>query len=74
MSEPTHSTFLIILGELISFDDDTRHKLTQLARDRIGTFQELADEALADRLKKHVFPSTSRTCGDGFRRTRRRKR
>jgi non-homologous end joining protein Ku len=44
------------LRKLIAFDDDTLHKLTQLARDRMGTFQELADEAFADLLKKHGIP------------------
>jgi hypothetical protein len=45
-----------VLRKLISFDDDTLHKLTQLARDRMGTFQELADEAFADLLRKHGIP------------------
>ena len=44
------------LRKLIAFDDDTLDKLTQLARDRMGTFQELADEAFADLLKKHGIP------------------
>jgi non-homologous end joining protein Ku len=44
------------LRKLIAFDDDTLDKLTQLARDRMGTFQELADEAFADLLKKHGVP------------------
>jgi len=44
------------LRKLIAFDDDTLDKLTQLARDRMATFQELADEAFADRLKKHGIP------------------
>jgi non-homologous end joining protein Ku len=44
------------LRKLIAFDDDTRDKLTQLARDRMATFQELADEAFADLLKKHGIP------------------
>ena len=44
------------MRKLIAFDDDTLHKLTQLARDRMGTFQELADEAFADLLKKHGIP------------------
>jgi hypothetical protein len=42
--------------KLISFDDDTFDKLTQLARDRMGTIQELADEAFADLLRKHGVP------------------
>lgn len=44
------------LRKLIAFDDDTLDKLTQLARDRMATFQELADEAFADLLKKHGVP------------------
>jgi hypothetical protein len=42
--------------KLIDFDDDTFDKLKQLARDRMGTIQELADEAFADLLKKHGIP------------------
>jgi hypothetical protein len=41
---------------LIAFDDYTFDKLKQLARDRMGTLQELADEAFADLLKKHGIP------------------
>ena len=44
------------MRKLIAFDDDTLGKLTQLARDRMATFQELADEAFADLLKKHGIP------------------
>jgi uncharacterized protein with von Willebrand factor type A (vWA) domain len=44
------------MRKLIGFDDDTAAKLTQLARDRMATFQELADEAFADLLKKHGIP------------------
>jgi non-homologous end joining protein Ku len=42
--------------KLIAFDDDTFDKLKQLARDRMGTLQELADEAFADLLRKHDIP------------------
>jgi len=42
--------------KLIGFDDDTFDKLKQLARDRMGTLQELADEAFADLLRKHGIP------------------
>jgi len=42
--------------KLIEFDEDTFQKLTVLARDRMATFQELADEAFADLLKKHGVP------------------
>jgi non-homologous end joining protein Ku len=44
------------LRKLIAFDEDTFDKLKQLARDRMGTIQELADEAFADVLKKHGVP------------------
>ena len=44
------------MRKLIEFDDDTLSKLTQLGRDRMGTLQELADEAFADLLKKHGVP------------------
>jgi len=44
------------MRKLIAFDDDTFGKLRQLARDRMATFQELADEAFADLLKKHGIP------------------
>ena len=44
------------MRKLIEFDDDTFAKLKQLARDRMATFQELADEAFADLMKKHGIP------------------
>jgi hypothetical protein len=44
------------LRKLIEFDEDTFAKLKQLGRDRMATFQELADEAFADVLKKHGIP------------------
>ena len=44
------------MRKLIAFDEDTFDKLRQLARDRMATFQELADEAFADLLKKHGVP------------------
>jgi hypothetical protein len=45
-----------VVRKLIDFDDDTFDKLKQLARDRMGTIQELADEAFADVLRKHHIP------------------
>jgi hypothetical protein len=45
-----------MMRKLIGFDDDTFDKLRQLARDRMATFQELADEAFADLLRKHGIP------------------
>ena len=44
------------MRKLIAFDDDTFDKLKQLARDRMATIQELADEAFAELLKKHGIP------------------
>ena len=44
------------MRKLIAFDDDTFAKLKELARDRMANFQELADEAFADLLKKHGVP------------------
>ena len=44
------------MRKLIAFDGDTFDKLKQLGRDRMATFQELADEAFADLLKKHGIP------------------
>jgi hypothetical protein len=45
-----------LVRKLVAFDEDTFDKLKQLARDRMATFQELADEAFADLLKKHGIP------------------
>ena len=45
------------MRKLIAFDDDTFDKLRQLARDRMATIQDLADEAFADLLKKHGRPT-----------------
>jgi hypothetical protein len=46
----------LVVRKLIAFDDDTLEKLKQLARDRMATIQELADEAFADLLKKYGIP------------------
>ena len=40
-------------GKRVTIDDETWTVLDLLARDRMATFQELADEAFADLLKKH---------------------
>jgi hypothetical protein len=42
--------------KLIEFDEDTFQKLSVLSRDRMATFQEIADEAFTDLLKKHGVP------------------
>ena len=43
-------------GKRVTIDDETWMVLDLLARDRMATFQELADEAFADLLKKHGRP------------------
>lgn len=43
-------------GKRVNIDDETWVALDLLARDRMATFQELADEAFADLLKKHGRP------------------
>ncbi|MGB3042213.1 MAG: hypothetical protein WBF99_08495 [Xanthobacteraceae bacterium] len=43
-------------GKIVSFDDDTLFRLNELGRNRMATFQELADEAFTDLLKKHGVP------------------
>ncbi|WP_027526452.1 hypothetical protein [Bradyrhizobium sp. Ec3.3] len=45
------------MRKLIAFDEDTFGKLKQLARDRMETLQDLADEAFADLLEKHGIPA-----------------
>ena len=45
-------------GKRVQFDDETWAALDMLARDRMMDFQELADEAFRDLLKKHGRPST----------------
>jgi predicted DNA-binding ribbon-helix-helix protein len=44
-------------GKRVQFDDGTWTALDVLARDRMATFQELADEAFADLLRKHGRPT-----------------
>jgi hypothetical protein len=48
-------------GKRVQFDDETWHALDLLARDRMMDFQELADEAFADLLKKHGRPTDLKT-------------
>jgi hypothetical protein len=43
-------------GKRIQIDDENWAALRLMARDRMMTFQELADEAFADLLKKHGVP------------------
>jgi predicted DNA-binding ribbon-helix-helix protein len=44
-------------GKRVQFDQATWQVLDLLARDRMATFQELADEAFADLLRKHGRPT-----------------
>jgi hypothetical protein len=48
-------------GKRVQIDDDSWAALDLLAHDRMMTFQELADEAFADLLKKHGRPVDLRT-------------
>jgi hypothetical protein len=45
-------------GKRVQIDDETWHVLALLGRDRMMTFQEMADEAFADLLKKYDRPVT----------------
>jgi hypothetical protein len=47
-------------GKRVQFDDETWHALELLGRDTMKDFQEMADEAFADFLKKHNRPVTLR--------------
>ena len=47
--------------KLIVFDEETFRALDLLARDRMSTIQELADEAFRDLLKKHGRPTDLRS-------------
>jgi len=44
-------------GKRVEFDKETWAALDLLARDRMMTFQELADEAFRDLLRKHNRPT-----------------
>jgi hypothetical protein len=48
-------------GKRVQIDEESWAALDLLARDRMMTFQELADEAFADLLKKHGRPVELRT-------------
>jgi hypothetical protein len=44
-------------GKVIKFEPEDFAALDQLARERMMTFQEIADEAFRDLLKKHGRPT-----------------
>jgi hypothetical protein len=48
-------------GKRVQFDEETWHALDLLAHDRMMDFQELADEAFRDLLRKHGRPTDLKT-------------
>jgi len=48
-------------GKRVQFDSETWVALDLLARDRMSTFQELAEEAFRDLLKKYGRPTDLKT-------------
>jgi hypothetical protein len=56
------------VGKKVKLDEQTWQILDLLARDRMMTFQELADEAFLDLLRKHGRPYDTR---DAFKRSAR---
>jgi hypothetical protein len=57
------------MRKLIEFDDETMTALKLLSSDSMTSFQELADEAFRDLLKKHNRPTNMR---QAFRESARR--
>ena len=45
-------------GKRVQFDDETWHHIDLLGKDQMKDFQELADEAFRDLLKKHDRPAS----------------
>lgn len=65
-------------GKVIKFEPEDFAALDQLARDRMMTFQELADEAFRDLLEKHGRPADlkealRRSAGESAGAARRKK-
>jgi hypothetical protein len=54
-------------GKRVRFDEETWNALDLLAKDRMQEFQELADEAFADLLRKHGRPTDLKTPGQAGR-------
>jgi hypothetical protein len=48
-------------GKRVQFDDETWQAIDLLGRDSMKDFQELADEAFRDLLKKHDRPTDLKT-------------
>lgn len=49
-----------MVGKRVQFHKETWHELQVLAADSMKSFQELADEAFADLLRKHGRPANLR--------------
>lgn len=49
-----------MVGKRVQFHEETWHELQVLAADSMKSFQELADEAFADLLRKHGRPASLR--------------
>ena len=47
-----------MIGKRVQFHDETWHELQVLASESMKSFQELADEAFNDLLKKHGRPAS----------------
>jgi uncharacterized protein with von Willebrand factor type A (vWA) domain len=45
-----------LIGKRVQFDSEDWAAINMLAKDRVATFQELAEEAFRDLLKKHNRP------------------
>jgi hypothetical protein len=58
---PVKSTGKDTVGKRVTFDRETWNALDLMARDKMMTLQELADEAFRDLLKKHGRPTDLRT-------------
>jgi hypothetical protein len=54
-------------GKRVRFDEETWNALDLLAKDRMQEFQELADEAFADLLRKYGRPTDLKTPGQAGR-------
>ena len=50
-----------MIGKRVQFDEESWQAVDLLAHDSMKTFQELADEAFADLLKKHGRPTDLKT-------------
>ena len=47
-----------LIGKRVQFDSEDWSAINMLAKDRMATIQELAEEAFRDLLKKHRRPTT----------------